>query len=376
MPSGLTADGQSLTDGLEKEEISQLLTLLAQDAQVHHQLEPVKPDIIGEYLVLDYINQKSLSVKCKQFIAACWEKRDEFLAFLSRCVRSYLRDFSGLIFGEHPILFAEADPWAQAIIMFGMTTLPDITFCQKAINVLESLYNQYQEPSFALVYASGLVNLSAKLDVNEAAETIERLKSIVEQWPDNQAIALVYASGLFNLSAKQEVNEAAETIERLKSIAEQWPDNQAIALEHASGLVNLSAKQDVNEAAETIERLKSIVEQWPDNQAIALVYASGLFNFSAKQDVNEAAETIERLKSIAEHWPDNQEIALRYALGLFNLSAKQDVNEAEKTIDKLKTFSDNWPNSQEIVQVYTMAQFYFSRKQAIKNIISYQSSRD
>lgn len=256
MPSGLTADGQSLTDGLEKEEISQLLTLLAQDAQVHHQLEPVKPDIIGEYLVLDYINQKSLSVKCKQFIAACWEKRDEFLAFLSRCVRSYLRDFSGLIFGEHPILFAEADPWAQAIIMFGMTTLPDITFCQKAINVLESLYNQYQEPSFALVYASGLVNLSAKLDVNEAAETIERLKSI------------------------------------------------------------------------------------------------------------------------AEHWPDNQEIALRYALGLFNLSAKQDVNEAEKTIDKLKTFSDNWPNSQEIVQVYTMAQFYFSRKQAIKNIISYQSSRD
>lgn len=394
LPPPLTADGQLLINTLGKDGVNQLPALIAGDVQQHHQLEPLKPDIVGEYFVLNYIDRNCYSDNCKQMIEACWEKSEEFLPFLIRCVRSYLGEFPDLVFGKQPILFCGARPFDQALVLFGMTTLSEITICQKALKHIEGLYQKYPESQLAevfamclfnlsaqqevvedlqstaaelkalsdmwpevsdiaLEYTKGLVNLSLKQDKTEARKTVFELKAIHEQWPEVPEIALRYANGLVNLSLKQDEVEARQTVAKLKATSDKWPETSEIALEHARGLVNLSTKQDKVEASRTITELKAISERWPEVLGIALRYANGLVNLSAAQDEVEALLSIvTELKAIYKSWPEAPEIALRYANGLVNLSAAQDKVEARRTVAELKAIHEQWSEVPEIALRY------------------------
>jgi hypothetical protein len=56
-------------------------------------------------------------------------------------------------------------------------------------------------------------------------------------------IALVYASGLVNLSIEQEVTEAAETVDKLKELYDNYPNNKEIALAYATGRLAILSKK-------------------------------------------------------------------------------------------------------------------------------------
>ena len=263
LPSPLTNDRELLNDTLKKKGKNQL-SAITEGTQARWQLEPLKPDIIGEYFVLDYLDNDSDSNNCKQMIASCWEKPEHFLPFLSRCVRSYLGDFPDLVFAEHPLLFQGAGPLAQALVLFELTTLPDITHCQEAVVRIETLYQEHQEPLLAEIFAQGLFNLSNKQEEATARQTIDELKALSDKRPESQEIALRYANGLVNLSNKQEEATARQTIDELKALSDKRPESQEIALAYAMGLFNLSNKQEEATARQTINELNELWDNRPE----------------------------------------------------------------------------------------------------------------
>ena len=63
-----------------------------------------------------------------------------------------------------------------------------------------------------------MVNLSSKqIDLEEVAETTQKIKDLYIKFNEPQDIALPYANALVNLSSKQtELEEVAETAQKLK----------------------------------------------------------------------------------------------------------------------------------------------------------------
>ncbi|NMA11762.1 MAG: ATP-binding protein [Chloroflexi bacterium] len=372
LPAPLADDKELLIDTLEMDGMNQLPALIAGDDQQHHQLEPLKPDIIGEYFVLDYINRNRYADNCKGMIEACWKKSDEFLSFLIRCVRSYLGKFQVLVFEEPPILFQGADSGYQSRVLFEMTTLPGKNLCQEAVKHINRLYQERKELQLAKILAMGLINLSASQEEVEARQTVAELKALSERWPGKPEIALAYAKGLFNLSFEQKDVKARQTVDELKTFSKKWPENPEIAFEYAKGLVNLSARQkEIAACQKTVDELQTLSEQWPESSEIALRYAMGLVNLSTRQEgVAACQKTVDKLKAFSEQCPENSERILMYARGLFNLSIKQEEVEARQTVDELKMFSKQWPESSGIALAYALGLVtFFAKKGEDKELI-------
>lgn len=361
LPSPLTDDAQLLINTLRTAGINQLPAMVVGDTREHHQLAPLKPDIIGEYFVLNYIDQNQHSYGCKEMVNACWEKPREFESFLNRCTRSYLGEFPHLVFDEEAILFQGADPLAQASVLFGMTILTNIEHCQRAVESTKRLSHKYDESQIAELLAvslsMSLFNLSNKQEkINARKAIVDELKAISDRWFKNPMIALVYAMGLGNLSANQESIEALKiTVDELKVLSKKRSDDAEIALRYARSLVNLSMKQEKTDARKTIvDELKVLSKRWPENAGIVLAYTRGLVMFSATlKEANARKIIVEKVKLLSKRWSENANFASVYARGLVILLAAQGEADARKMIiEKLKILSQRWPDNTDIAFEY------------------------
>ena len=364
LPPPLKEDTIRILNNFNADALPMLSAAIAEDDGEHEELAPLKPDIIGEYFVLDYMHRHHTMPCYDQVLHLMWQEPYEFASFLNRCISSYLRDFPKLIFGEYSLLTDDANPFLRSVLLVNLTAFMDLDVATKAAAMLEVLYHGSGcNTEIALRYAQGLVNLSIKQDAAEAEGTIERLDSLRKEWPDSEEIALRYAQGLVILSIKQDAVEAEGTIERLDSPRREYPGSEEIALWYAQGLVSLSIKQDAAKTEGTIERLDSLRREYPGNEEIALRYAQVLVNLTFEQDAAEAGGTIERLDSLHREYPGNEEIALRYAQGLVILSIKQDAAEAGGTIERLVSLHREYPGSKEIALEYAKGLVSLSTKQ-------------
>lgn len=148
---------------------------------------PLEPDPIGEYFVLWFLSEYTYHTDYKEFITLLWSKPVEFAYFLSRCIDSYLYQslFDTLIYGEYSIINSNTEPILSA-----------------------ELY----------------VSLSAFQPLETAAETIELLRLLQKDNPENQEIALMYTYGLVILRDKQELSKSKEISKQLKKLLEDYPD--------------------------------------------------------------------------------------------------------------------------------------------------------
>ncbi|MGF0124460.1 hypothetical protein ACQRDW_10735, partial [Streptococcus suis] len=106
--------------------------------------------------------------------------------------------------------------------------------------ILEDLYKLYQEQpdeTIALVYAKGLLNLTAFQEVSDCKKSVDSLSELSSRFPDDSAIALEYATGLFNLSNKQNLLDRKQTVGELGHLSICFSEDPFIALEYAKGLV-------------------------------------------------------------------------------------------------------------------------------------------
>ncbi|WP_449461276.1 hypothetical protein [Streptococcus suis] len=84
--------------------------------------------------------------------------------------------------------------------------------------ILEDLYKLYQEQpdeTTALVYARGLLNLTAFQELSDCKTSVDRLSELSSRFPDDSAIALAYAKGLFNLTLDQDLSGCEQTVQEL-----------------------------------------------------------------------------------------------------------------------------------------------------------------
>ncbi|WP_044765784.1 hypothetical protein, partial [Streptococcus suis] len=75
------------------------------------------------------------------------------------------------------------------------------------------------------------------------------------RFPEDSSIALVYAQGLVNLSAKQDLLDCEQTVGELGHLSTRFSEDPFITLEYAQGLVNLSAEQDLLGCEQTVGEL-------------------------------------------------------------------------------------------------------------------------
>ena len=275
-------------------------------------LQPLEPDLIGEFYVLDYWRRKKYDTEyLKKLSHVLWKTPFEFAIFLDRCIKNY---------GNTKRF--------QDIFKDGMNIIqPEVK----------------SELSFWL-FAMLLVNLSNQQPLEERIETIARLEQLTQGYPHNEEIVLEYARGLFNLSCDQPLEERIETIAKLEQLTQTYLHNEEIVLTYAKGLVNLSTKQPLEERIETIAKLEQLTQTYLHNEEIVLTYAKGLVNLSTKQPLEERIETIAKLEQLTQIYLHNEEFVLTYAKGLFNLSIDLSEEAAGKIQIQLAELFEKHPH--------------------------------
>ncbi|MEY8326085.1 hypothetical protein AALB47_19565 [Lachnospiraceae bacterium 54-11] len=306
-------------------------------------LQPVTPDIIGEYMVLYIIDQYYFSRGEKEeVIRELWTyDSGDFEFFVYRLFEDKMGD--GAYKDITKLMLFDAVPYGDICVMedysnllWGMVAISDLKQALVLVGKLEKTYCDYSfDKIIAYSYAKGLFNLLCNQELPELKETVEELARVSEANKGNGDIQIEYAKGLFNLSCEQELPELKETVEELARVSKANEGNGAIQTAYAKGLFILSSKQELPELKETVEELARLFEANEGNEAIQRVYAKGLLNLSIKQELPKLKETIEKLSRLAEANKGNEDLQRVYAKGLFNLSIKQDLLELKETVEEL-----------------------------------------
>ena len=327
---------------------------------VKDELPALRPDLVGEYFVFDWLFQNHVKT-IQDFIFAIWKVPVPTSIFFNRLFDDFWHLLDAFperwdILLPANIHLSENSLFIYAMLVLNVTAYCNIAVqCKKMVDLLEKFFINYpDETKIAVGFAYSLFNLSHKQDVSTAEKTVAHLEKLSNERSDVTEIAVCFAKGLVNLSNEQDVNAAEETIARLEKLSNERPDVTEIAVCFAIGLVNLSNKQDVSAAEKTVARLETLSNERPDEIEIAVEYAKGLFNLSNEQDVSAAEKTVARLETLSNKRPDENEIAVYFASGLSNLSNRQDVSAAEETIARLKKLSNERPDVTEIAVCFAM----------------------
>ena len=326
------------------------------------ELAGLKPDLLGEYFVLQHLNEPEV---LQLLFPDGWQAKVEVVTFLFRMYLDYHDDLENVeAFWDYMLC-----PPTKAMRIYGMI-LVNVAGLSNTHNVLavDRLKRLWEVggklPVDALLYAQGLYNLTNKQRVEEKKATVDRLQELYERYSRSEEIALLYANGLANLYDEQGIDEEIATIERLKELQERYSGNEKIAIEYANGLVNLSNRQEIEGAEAAIERLRELQERYSGNEKIAVEYANGLMNLSKRQGVGRAEAAIERLKELQERYSGNEEILFVYANGLMKLTDRQGIKEAEYTVERLKGLQEEYPEDEGMAIAYAIGLYSLAIRQS------------
>ncbi len=269
-------------------------------------LQPVTPDIIGEYMVLYIIDQYYFSRGEKEeVIRELWDYDSRnFWIFVYHLFQDKMDD------GAYEDI--------TKLMLFDAVPYGDICVMEDYSNLLW-----------------GMVAIS---DLNQALVLVEKLKKMYHDYSFNGIIACSYAKGLFNLSNNQELPEIKETVEEMRRLAETNEGNGEIQRTYANGLFNLSNNQEQPERKATVAKLGRHAEANEGNEDIQIVYVKSLFNLSCEQGQAELKVTVEEMKRLAEANEGNGDIQGIYAYGLLNLLRKleeSDIKEIGRELARL-----------------------------------------
>ena len=195
---------------LEKSELQKVLQGLNEKTTWDGILFPMEPDLIGEFLVLNYVQNSEYE---PQSLVSAFEQKVEYLSFLARCINDYA-----------------TVPRFKNLFENAMSSLISV-----------DLLNKYPLPCAWL-----LVNLSYDQDVVAVARIVEVLCELTQKYPTSEELAFEYAKGLVNLSCDQDVVAREQTVNILCELAQKYPTNKELANAYAEGLDSISNKRNTS----------------------------------------------------------------------------------------------------------------------------------
>ena len=319
------------------------------------------PDLIKEHLVLNLILEGG---KRELLFPQGWEQSPGRLFFLRQLLVDYKDrlnnqpNYWNTFFHAAPQNVLSARVYGN--ILWGYATYyPDDA--RVAIDRLAQLYNEIQQdPEVAVMYANGLVNLTAAQDVEESTETVAQLDKLYQNHPNIPEIAGAYANGLHNLTVVQDLKGCTETVARLYGLYQNHPDISEVVVEYAYGLQNLAADQDLKGSMETVAQLDSLYQSHSDSEGVMEALASCLANLALHQkSESEVRNTLARSNAVLDRYPNNSHIQLAHAKTWFNLTLQQCEADIPATIMDIENFlrfnSGTIPEFKEALDKYLSA---------------------
>ncbi|MBL6441033.1 DUF2971 domain-containing protein [Streptococcus suis] len=237
--------------------------------------------------------------------------------------------------------------------------------------ILEDLYKLYQEQpdeTTALVYARGLLNLTAFQELSDCKTSVDRLSELSSRFPDDSAIALAYAKGLFNLTLDQDLSGCEQTVQELANLSDCFPADSSIAQAYAKGLVNLTVNQDLSGCEQTVQELAILSNRFPADSSIVLEYAKGLVNLTVDQDLSGCEQTVQELADLSSQFLADSSIASEYAKGLVNLSVEKESDELTSISNVLEGMFKRFPEAIGIAEQTAWIQLIIGDKAEGKEV--------
>jgi PPR repeat len=296
MMGGLTR--AALTDALEKDrplpawdsdEFAEVFRAISGYDTQHDEIEPLEPDLIGEYFVCKVTALLSDDTTASLVNFAFNTALDTF-AFFDRLAQDYLNEPLLSTAGcaashlKSPIARAVWSRWVVNLI--GRTGKAHPRRAQTAFNELRSLREQFpQDERVRLHFAKAAVNLISALgnakDVEAAQAVFTEMRALRGQLPQDEGVRLQVAKAAFNLinalgNAKDA--EAAQAVfSALRSLLEQFPQDEGVRLVSAKAAVNLinalSNAKDVEAAQAVFGELEQLAASFPTDLETQGVWA-------------------------------------------------------------------------------------------------------
>ncbi len=323
---------------------------------VKENLFALRPDLVGEYYVYDWLFQNHQKT-IQDFIFSIWKNPNPACIFFGR-----LFDDFGYLLDASPELWDILLPdnihlSRKSLSDYAMLVSNAILYCniveqcEKLVDLLEKfvfIYPDLNELGIELCLANGLYNLSIKQNEQDAERTVARLEKLYRVHSNMFKIEVYFAKGLFMLAAKQDKQKAEKIITRLEKLFREHSDEEEIAVDFANGLYNLTCVQDEQSMDKTVACLERLSREHSDVAEITTRFAHGMVNLIAKQDEQKAEKTVAYLEKLYREHSDIVEITVYFAHGMFNLIIKQDEQKAEKTIARLEKLYREHSNVLEI----------------------------
>lgn len=289
------------------------------------ELVGLKPDLLGEYFVLQNINKPEV---LQLLFPDGWQFKLEIVVFLFHMYLDY-----------HDELDNIEEFWK------------DVYFCTICKHGLLS-----KKDYLAILYAEGLfLKAAVELITWNGSESdlraLDKLEKIHMMDPKNVQITRKYSQALVKLLQEQPHKKAEEMILKLEGLYRKMQYDTEIALNYAQGLLHFSYKQSVEGAVETVHKIGNLHRLFPDDIEIARVYGSGLFNISCEQAEKEAIESISRLEKLTKLFRGDTVMILTYVSGLAMFACRESVPNKEKIISDLRCVCRDYPDNKEITAI-------------------------
>lgn len=325
---------------------------------VNGNLPALRPDIVGEYFVFDWLFEKRAKT-IHDFILTIWKYPVLAAIFFERLIQDFghlLNEFPerwDILFTDSILSFKNASLYYPKYVLNATYYCNAVEQCEKLVSLLDKFVTRYpNNPEIAIAFAGSLFNLSNKQDRQDAEGTVKRLEKFYADHSDITEVTAELAKGFFNLSNKQDGKDAEKTIGCLEKLYIKHSDAVEITILFAKGLFNLSCEQNVQGAEKTAWRLEKLYNEHPNITEIATELAKCLYNLSRRQDEQGMKSTVNRLEKLYTEHLGVDEMAILLAKGLFNLSIKQNEQDVVNTMRCLKKLSSEHPNVTQITAVY------------------------
>lgn len=289
------------------------------------ELVGLKPDLLGEYFVLQHINKPEV---LQLLFPDGWQSKLEIVAFLFHMYLDYHDELDN-------IEEFWKDVYSCTIYKHGLLSKKDY---------------------LAILYAGGLF-LKAVADLitwngsESDLRVLDQLEKIHMTYPNNVQIARRYSQALVKILQEQSHKKAEEMIRKLEGLYRKMQYDAEIVLNYAQGLLHFSYKQSVEGAVETVHKIGDLHRLFPDDIEIAHVYGGGLFNILCLQAEKEAIDSICELEKLTKLFRGDTVIIRTYVSGLAMFACRESVPNKEKIISDLRCVCRDYPDNKEITAI-------------------------
>lgn len=289
------------------------------------ELVGLKPDLLGEYFVLQHINKPEV---LQLLFPDGWQSKLEIVAFLFHMYLDYHDELDN-------IEEFWKDVYSCTIYKHGLLSKKDY---------------------LAILYAGGLF-LKAVADLitwngsESDLRVLDELEKIHMTYPNNVQIARRYSQALVKILQEQSHKKAEEMIRKLEGLYRKMQYDAEIVLNYAQGLLHFSYKQSVEGAVETVHKIGDLHRLFPDDIEIAHVYGGGLFNILCLQAEKEAIDSICELEKLTKLFRGDTVIIRTYVSGLAMFACRESVPNKEKIISDLRCVCRDYPDNKEITAI-------------------------